>query len=181
MAAGKGLESTKARRKKRQPHRLVRLSFWQREKDSYGLTPPHALCLPKIHRVNARILGASWVEPRPLTAAPLPNKKDARWASFLFGSGRRIRTLTYGVRVRCATITQSRCVPDEQTLLYRFGWICQHLFSGNSKKISGSSVPARGTELPYAAGKRLSSPPAGLRLRNISSAAFSAAKSARCR
>ena len=28
----------------------------------------------------------------------------------LFGSGRRIRTLTYGVRVRCATITQSRCV-----------------------------------------------------------------------
>ena len=28
----------------------------------------------------------------------------------LLGSGRRIRTLTYGVRVRCATITQSRCV-----------------------------------------------------------------------
>ena len=27
-----------------------------------------------------------------------------------FGSGRRIRTLTYGVRVRCATITQSRYV-----------------------------------------------------------------------
>ena len=26
------------------------------------------------------------------------------------GSGRRIRTLTYGVRVRCATITQSRYV-----------------------------------------------------------------------
>ena len=26
------------------------------------------------------------------------------------GSGRRIRTLTYGVRVRCATFTQSRCV-----------------------------------------------------------------------
>ena len=28
----------------------------------------------------------------------------------LAGSGRRIRTLTYGVRVRCATFTQSRCV-----------------------------------------------------------------------
>ena len=28
----------------------------------------------------------------------------------LFGSGRRIRTLTYGVRVRCATFTQSRYV-----------------------------------------------------------------------
>ena len=27
-----------------------------------------------------------------------------------YGSGRRIRTLTYGVRVRCATITQSRYV-----------------------------------------------------------------------
>lgn len=28
----------------------------------------------------------------------------------LSGSGRRIRTLTYGVRVRCATITQSRYI-----------------------------------------------------------------------
>ena len=28
----------------------------------------------------------------------------------LDGSGRRIRTLTYGVRVRCATITQSRYI-----------------------------------------------------------------------
>ena len=27
---------------------------------------------------------------------------------FFVGSGRRIRTLTYGVRVRCATFTQSR-------------------------------------------------------------------------
>ena len=27
-----------------------------------------------------------------------------------FGSGRRIRTLTYGVRVRCATFTQSRYI-----------------------------------------------------------------------
>ena len=29
---------------------------------------------------------------------------------FLDGSGRRIRTLTYRVRVCCATLTQSRCV-----------------------------------------------------------------------
>ena len=50
------------------------------------------------------------------------------------GSGRRIRTLTYGVRVRCATITQSRCVPDEQNLLYRFLAICQHLFSEKIRK-----------------------------------------------
>ena len=46
----------------------------------------------------------------------------------LFGSGRRIRTLTYGVRVRCATFTQSRCVPDEQILLYASDRICQQFF-----------------------------------------------------
>ena len=38
------------------------------------------------------------------------------------GSGRRIRTLTNGVRVRCATITQFRY---EQMILYRYFWICQ--------------------------------------------------------
>ncbi len=41
------------------------------------------------------------------------------------GSGRRIRTLTYGVRVRCATFTQSRCVHNEQSLLYTSAAICQ--------------------------------------------------------
>ena len=35
-------------------------------------------------------------------------RKTARRRPHLFGSGRRIRTLTYGVRVRCATFTQSR-------------------------------------------------------------------------
>lgn len=38
------------------------------------------------------------------------------------GSGRRIRTLTNGVRVRCATITQFRY---EQMILYRYFRICQ--------------------------------------------------------
>ena len=47
-----------------------------------------------------------------------------------YGSGRRIRTLTYGVRVRCATFTQSRYVPDEQNLLYSFSGVCQHFFCG---------------------------------------------------
>ena len=40
-------------------------------------------------------------------------QQKERTATFrlrFFGSGRRIRTLTYGVRVRCATFTQSRCV-----------------------------------------------------------------------
>ena len=37
-------------------------------------------------------------------------EKTARpgWDRLFLGSGRRIRTLTYGVRVRCATFTQSR-------------------------------------------------------------------------
>ena len=35
-------------------------------------------------------------------------KNSSKRMSSLFGSGRRIRTLTYGVRVRCATFTQSR-------------------------------------------------------------------------
>ena len=40
------------------------------------------------------------------------NKKEAStgWHLLLFGSGKRIRTSTYGVRVRCATITQYRYV-----------------------------------------------------------------------
>ena len=33
-----------------------------------------------------------------------------------FGSGRRIRTLTYGVRVRCATFTQSRYILQRKNL-----------------------------------------------------------------
>ena len=47
------------------------------------------------------------------TKMPKSCSKKERTATFrsrFFGSGRRIRTLTYGVRVRCATITQSRYV-----------------------------------------------------------------------
>ena len=36
--------------------------------------------------------------------------ENLMFPAFSFGSGRRIRTLTYGVRVRCATITQSRYI-----------------------------------------------------------------------
>ena len=39
---------------------------------------------------------------------------------FLHGSGRRIRTLTYGVRVRCATFTQSRFVADDVIIHVNF-------------------------------------------------------------
>ena len=37
-------------------------------------------------------------------------ERTATFRPWFFGSGRRIRTLTYGVRVRCATITQSRYI-----------------------------------------------------------------------
>ena len=38
----------------------------------------------------------------------------------LFGSGRRIRTLTYGVRVRCATFTQSRYIANARVIIPNF-------------------------------------------------------------
>ena len=60
----------------------------------------------------------------------------------LSGSGRRIRTLTYGVRVRCATFTQSRYVPDEQDLLYSFSGVCQHFFALLEKIFQGRHTPA---------------------------------------
>ena len=49
---------------------------------------------------------------------------------FFFGSGRRIRTLTYGVRVRCATITQSRYVRLTNICYYTSGFAfwCRGLF-----------------------------------------------------
>ena len=78
---------------------------------------------------NARAARLCGVSPCsvPDTATALPNivrlftfaaipaiamlRKSLRWFHRrLSGSGRRIRTLTYGVRVRCATITQSRYV-----------------------------------------------------------------------
>ena len=78
---------------------------------------------------NAGVTRICGVSPHPIpdTATALPNivrlftfaaipaiamlRKSLRWFHRrLSGSGRRIRTLTYGVRVRCATITQSRYV-----------------------------------------------------------------------
>ena len=38
----------------------------------------------------------------------------------LAGSGRRIRTLTYGVRVRCATFTQSRYIANARVIIPNF-------------------------------------------------------------
>ena len=40
----------------------------------------------------------------------MKQKRDAVWHPFLLGSGIRIRTSTYGVRVRCATVTQYRYI-----------------------------------------------------------------------
>lgn len=37
-----------------------------------------------------------------------------------YGSGRRIRTLTYGVRVRCATFTQSRYIANARVIIPNF-------------------------------------------------------------
>ena len=67
--------------------------------------------------------------PCPESKKSLPSKTRA----IRVGSGRRIRTLTNGVRVRCATITQFRY---EQMILYRYFWICQPpaaYFSRNEK------------------------------------------------
>ena len=51
----------------------------------------------------------------------MPWAESSRHLLFvLIGSGRRIRTLTYGVRVRCATFTQSRCVLTNKNYYTRF-------------------------------------------------------------
>ena len=44
------------------------------------------------------------------------------------GSGRRIRTLTYGVRVRCATFTQSRYVPKNKNYYTGFAGFVNSFF-----------------------------------------------------
>ena len=49
------------------------------------------------------------------------NKKRDTAKPCLSGSGRRIRTLTYGVRVRCATFTQSRYVLTNKNYYTGFG------------------------------------------------------------
>ena len=75
------------------------------------------------------------------------------------GSGRRIRTLTYGVRVRCATFTQSRCVHNEQSLLYTSAAICQeqvfkipiNFSSLHACPLNPASAGAEGTDSAAAA------------------------------
>ena len=47
-------------------------------------------------------------------------KKSCPKRQDLFGSGRRIRTLTYGVRVRCATFTQSRYIANARVIIPNF-------------------------------------------------------------
>ena len=49
-------------------------------------------------------------------------------AESFYGSGRRIRTLTYGVRVRCATFTQSRYVPKNKNYYTGFGRFVNSFF-----------------------------------------------------
>ena len=67
--------------------------------------------------ISAQAAAARW-QKRGKSKKSLPSKTGA----IRVGSGRRIRTLTNGVRVRCATITQFRY---EQMILYRYFRICQ--------------------------------------------------------
>ena len=48
-----------------------------------------------------------------------------------YGSGRRIRTLTYGVRVRCATFTQSRYVLTNKNYYTHFAAFVNTFFAIN--------------------------------------------------
>ena len=61
---------------------------------------------------------------------------ETLWFQDFCGSGWRIRTLTYRVRVCCATFTQTRyirsLVSHEQVLLYRKTRICQGFFEKNN-------------------------------------------------
>ena len=58
------------------------------------------------------------VERKKKAQNPLKTKD---FELLLAGSGRRIRTLTYGVRVRCATFTQSRYIANARVIIPNFG------------------------------------------------------------
>ena len=49
----------------------------------------HALVLPKIHRVTARIFGVSWVEPRFPVFSPSDTKKHGTRLGAVFFDGAR--------------------------------------------------------------------------------------------
>ena len=56
-----------------------------------------------------------------------------------YGSGRRIRTLTYGVRVRCATFTQSRYVLTNKNYYTDFAAFVKSFFHIPRKKAAQGS------------------------------------------
>ena len=66
------------------------------------------------------------------------NKKTSRAVvdkrGFFSGSGRRIRTLTYGVRVRCATFTQSRYVLTNKNYYNGFSLFVKIYFHAFTEK-----------------------------------------------
>ena len=97
---------------------------------------------------NAGVTRLCGISPCPVpdTATALPNivrlftfaaipaiamlRKSLRWFHRrLSGSGRRIRTLTYGVRVRCATITQSRYVLTNKNYYTHFSEFVNTFFT----------------------------------------------------
>ena len=70
---------------------------------------------------------------------------NSTFPAFFFGSGRRIRTLTYGVRVRCATITQSRYVLTNKNYYTDFAAFVKSFFHIPRKKAAqGSDRGGRG-------------------------------------
>ena len=66
-------------------------------------------------------------------------KKETRQSRVSSGSGRRIRTLTYGVRVRCATFTQSRYVLTNKNYYTDFAAFVKSFFHIPRKKAAQGS------------------------------------------
>ena len=66
-------------------------------------------------------------------------KKETRQSRVSYGSGRRIRTLTYGVRVRCATFTQSRYVLTNKNYYTDFAAFVKSFFHIPRKKAAQGS------------------------------------------
>ena len=99
---------------------------------------PKAGALPTaLHPVIELFYPAGRILPnivRLFTFAAIPAiamlRKSLRWFHRrLSGSGRRIRTLTYGVRVRCATITQSRYVLTNKNYYTHFSEFVNTFFT----------------------------------------------------
>ncbi len=95
--------------------------LWQREKDSN----------PRRKRRGLRVGLKSCEGSNPVCCGCEIKKKLPATAESLHGSGRRIRTLTYGVRVRCATFTQSRYVPKNKNYYTGFTGFVNSFFLRN--------------------------------------------------